>query len=102
MSIEVTYLISFVFGIAGFVSVIYNLFRSRKNDLKQDTNTNANIAFELKALQTSLTEFKVEIKSSMEQSSKMAQENHDKLTKLELKLETAFIRIDELREMVRK
>ena len=98
MSIEVTYLISFVFGIAGFASVIYNISRNRKSDLKQD----ANVAFELKALQTSLTEFKIEIKSSMENNNKMTLENHDKLIKLESEVKTAFVRIDELKEAVRK
>ena len=97
MSIEVTYLISFLFGFGGFVSVLYNLNRNRKSDLKQDAHTGANVAFELKALQTSLIEFKTEIKAAMDSNNKMTWEHHDKIIKLEERVNTAFVRIDELK-----
>jgi len=98
MSIEVSYLITLVFGIAGFVSVIYNLANFKKQEAKQD----ANIAFELKALKDSLAEFKVEIKLSIDSNGEMALENHDDIIKLKGDMKTAFIRIDELKEAVRR
>ena len=101
MSVEVSYLISFVFGVAGFTSVLFNLSRSRKQELTRDASENAGVAFELKALQNSLMEFKTEIKISMDSNSRMTLENHDKIIKLEADMKTAFLRIDELREAVR-
>ena len=98
MSIEVTYLISLVLGFASLAGLVYNTSRSRKQDAKQD----ASIAFELKALQTSLTEFKTEIKMSMESNNKMTLDNHDKGIKHDHEIATAFRRIDELREAVKR
>ena len=90
MTVEITYIISLVFGIAGFISIIYNLGRNRKLDIKQD----ANIAFELKALQTSLTEFKTEIRMSIESNSKMTMENRERIIKVEESTKQAHKRID--------
>ena len=90
MTVEITYIISLVFGIAGFISIIYNLGRNRKLDIKQD----ANIAFELKALQTSLTEFKTEIRMSIESNSKMTMENRERIIKVEESTKQAHKCID--------
>jgi len=101
MTIEVAYLISFVFGISGFIGVWYGMSRNRKHDSKQDATEQANIAFELKALQKSLMEFKTEMKLSIEANGRMTLENHDKIIKLEADMKTAFIRIDEIRGLNR-
>ena len=101
MTVEITYLISLVFGAAGFASVVYNLYHNRKKDLRHDVSQSANITFELKALQTSLMEFKTEIRMAMEANNRMTLENHDKIIKLEADVKTAFIRIDEMKEAIR-
>jgi len=97
MSIEVSYLISFLFGTVGLVGSIYGMSRNRKNDIKQNANETTNIAYELKALHTSLTK----IEMSIESNGKMTLENHDKILKLETKMETVFTRIDELKGGIR-
>lgn len=98
MSIEIPYLISLISVISGVVGVWYGISRNRKHDLKQD----ASITFELKAVQTSLVEFKTEIKLLIDTNGKMTLENHDKIIKLETDMKTAFRRIDELREEIRR
>ena len=102
MSVEITYLISFLFGAVGLVGGVYGMVRSRKSDLRRDASANANVVFELKALQTSLAEFKVEIKTAMESNGKMTLENHGRIIKLEERVNTAFVRIDELKGAVHK
>ena len=100
MSVEMAYLISFVFGIFGLAGTVYGITRNHKHDIKQDTKETASVAYELKALQDSLAEFKAEIRLSMKSNSDMALDNHDKIIKLESEMKTAFIRIDELKAAV--
>ena len=97
MSIEIAYLISFVFGVFGLAGTVYGITRNHKHDIKQDTKENAGVTYALKSLQESLAEFKAEIRLSMKSNGEMALDNHDKIIKLEAEMKTAFIRIDELK-----
>ena len=101
MSIEISYLISLIFGVSGFIGVWYGLSRNKKHDLEKDASENAGVVYELKALQTSLSDFKAEIRMSIETNGRMTLENHDKLIKLEQEMKTVFVRIDELREVLK-
>ena len=84
------------------MGTIYGVSRNHKHDLKQDAKDNTSVAFELKALQDSLAEFKAEIRLSMKSNGEMALDNHDKIIKLEAEMKTAFIRIDELKVAVKQ
>ena len=98
MTIEITYLITLLFGAVGCVGGVLSISRNKKHDLQKD----ASITFELKALQQTLAEIKVEFKSAMESNGKMTLENHDEIIKLKADTKTAFMRIDELREAINK
>ena len=101
MKIEIAYLITLVFGAVGFIGGIYGMSRNRKHDLQKDMHETANIAFELKALQNGLAEFKTEIRLTLASNGEMTLDNHDKIIKLEANQKTLFARYDELKEKIK-